>query len=85
MFEAAGDPERLGLLLELACGAKTVNELAFAMGREPSLVSQQLRVLRLARLARGVRTGRHVRYELVDWRVQQLLELTLTHVRGNDR
>jgi DNA-binding transcriptional ArsR family regulator len=79
MFQAAGERERLGLLIELSRGAKTVAELATAVRREPSLVSQQLRVLRLSRLVRGTRDGRFIRYELIDVHAYEILRTTLEH------
>lgn len=66
MLDAAGDAERLRLLVLLAERRSTVSELAAAVRRSPSLVSQQLRVLRLARLVCGVRQGRFIRYRLAD-------------------
>ena len=82
MLEAAGDQERLRLLVALANGELTVIDLAAAVGRSPSLVSQQLRVLRLARLVRGVRDGRFVRYRLADGHAETVLSAILEHVRS---
>lgn len=73
MFEAAGDVERLRLLVTLARRPRTVIALAKAVGRSPSLVSQQLRVLRGARLVRGERAGRFVRYSIADGHIERLL------------
>ena len=64
MLEAAGDVDRLRLLVALAEQERNVLDLAAAVGRPPSLVSQQLRVLRRARVVRGARAGRFVRYGL---------------------
>jgi DNA-binding transcriptional ArsR family regulator len=61
-FEAAGDLQRLRLLVALTRSDQTVIELAATLSRAPSLISQQLRVLRRARLVHGKREGRFVRY-----------------------
>ena len=79
MFEAAGNTERLALLLLLREGPRSVSALAEALGREPSLVSQHLGVLRQARLARGVREGRFVRYELFDAHAHTFIESAIAH------
>ena len=80
MLEAAGDVERLRLLVALSSEERTVADLAAAVGRAPSLVSQQLRVLRLARLVQGVRDGRFVRYRLADGHAERVIEVILDHV-----
>jgi DNA-binding transcriptional ArsR family regulator len=81
MFEAAGDAQRLRLLLLLAEGPKSVAELAAQVERSPALVSQQLRVLRLARLARGVRDGRFVFYRLFDRHTELFIMSAIAHVQ----
>lgn len=79
MFEAAGHTQRLALLVLLREGPRSVSALAEALGREPSLVSQHLGVLRAARLARGVREGRFVRYELFDAHAHTFIESAMAH------
>lgn len=80
-------PSRLKLLFGLIGVEKTVDELAAATGLTSNLVSQQLRVLRLLRLAIGRRDGRNVRYRLHDAHVAELLEAIRhhgEHVQGAD-
>jgi DNA-binding transcriptional ArsR family regulator len=72
-------PSRLKLLYGLVGVEKTVEELAAATGLGANLVSQQLRVLRLLRLAVGRRDGRHIRYRLFDAHVADLLEAIRHH------
>jgi len=85
MFGAAGDRDRLRLLVELVAGPRTVVALAAAVGKPRSRVSQQLRVLRIGRLVRGVRRGRFVFYELVGPHAQRMLASTLAHARHVQR
>ncbi len=72
-------PSRLKLLYGLIGVEKTVEELAGVTGLNPNLVSQQLRVLRLLRLAIGRRDGRHIRYRVYDAHVVELLESIRHH------
>jgi DNA-binding transcriptional ArsR family regulator len=72
-------PSRLKLLFGLTGVEKTVEELAATTGLTANLVSQQLRVLRLLRLAIGRRDGRHVRYRLHDAHVAELLNAIRHH------
>ena len=46
---------------------------------EPSAVSHQLRLLRHLGLVTGHRDGRHVRYDLYDDHVGELLEQAISH------
>jgi DNA-binding transcriptional ArsR family regulator len=70
---------RLKLLYALIGVERTVEGLAAATGLNPNVVSQQLRVLRLLRLASSRRDGRHVRYRLHDAHVVELLTAIRHH------
>lgn len=72
-------PSRLKLLYALIGVEKTVEDLALATGLSANVVSQQLRVLRLLRLANGRRDGRHIRYTLYDAHVAELLAAIRHH------
>jgi DNA-binding transcriptional ArsR family regulator len=85
IFQAAGDERRLRLLVILCEGPKSVVEIAAEAGHDPSLVSQQLRVLRRARLVRGEPEGRLVIYRLYDIHTQQLIENAVAHARHSVR
>ena len=61
-------------------GPCSVNELAAAVGMEPSAVSHQLRLLRHLGLVVGHREGRRVVYDLYDDHVGELLEQAISHV-----
>jgi ArsR family transcriptional regulator, nickel/cobalt-responsive transcriptional repressor len=73
LMTAFATASRVRLLYGLFGVERTVEELAAACELAPSVVSQQLRVLRLFRLVKGRRDGRHVRYRLHDDHVADLL------------
>src|SRR4051794_29108128 len=79
-MQALATPSRVRILGRLHAGPCSVNELADAVGMEPSAVSHQLRVLRHLGLVVGRRDGRRVVYELYDDHVAQLLEEAMSHV-----
>jgi ArsR family transcriptional regulator, nickel/cobalt-responsive transcriptional repressor len=79
-IQALATPSRLRILARLHAGAASVNDLAEAVGMEPSAVSHQLRVLRHLGLVVGERTGRQVVYELHDDHVGELLAQAVAHV-----
>lgn len=79
-MQALAAPSRVLILGRLSGGACSVNELAEAVGMEPSAVSHQLRVLRHLGLVVGHRQGRRVVYDLYDDHVGELLEQAISHV-----
>ena len=70
---------RLKLLYALIGVERTVEDLTEATRLSPTVVSQQLRVLRLLRLASSRRDGRHIRYRLYDGHVVELLAAIRHH------
>jgi DNA-binding transcriptional ArsR family regulator len=79
-MQALATPSRLRILGQLHARPCPVNELAAAVGMEPSAVSHQLRVLRHLGLVVGRREGRHIVYDLYDDHVSELLEQAIGHV-----
>lgn len=79
-MQALATPSRVLILGRLSGGACSVNELADAVGMEPSAVSHQLRLLRHLGLVVGERQGRRVVYDLYDEHVGELLEQAISHV-----
>ena len=79
LMTAFATASRLRILYALLGVERTVEELAGEAGLAPSVVSQQLRVLRLFRLVVGRRDGRHVRYRLHDDHVADLLAAIRHH------
>jgi ArsR family transcriptional regulator len=77
MLAAAGDVNRLKLLVLLRSGRSDVVGLATSLGRRSSYISQQLAVLRGANLVRAERRGTRVIYSLVDHHAEQLVDAAL--------
>lgn len=85
-FELLSDPNRLRLLLCLhhAPGI-CVTDLAAALGMTGTAVSHALRLLRQQGWVAAERSGRTVRYRLIDDTVHELLHaIGATHARGYD-
>ena len=80
MMHALSTASRVRILGRLRAGEASVNELAEAVGMEPSAVSHQLRVLRHLRFVISRREGRRVIYDLHDDHVALLLEEAIAHV-----
>jgi ArsR family transcriptional regulator, nickel/cobalt-responsive transcriptional repressor len=79
-MQALAAPSRVLILGRLSAGPCAVNELADAVGMEPSAVSHQLRILRHLGLVVGDRRGRSVVYDLYDDHVAELLDQAISHV-----
>jgi ArsR family transcriptional regulator, nickel/cobalt-responsive transcriptional repressor len=79
-MQALAAPSRVRILGRLRAGASGVNELAEAVGMEPSAVSHQLRLLRHLGFVVGHRDGRRVVYDLHDDHVAHLLDEAISHV-----
>ena len=81
LFHQMADPTRLLLLMSMFNGEKCVCEMAEQTEVSVSAVSHQLRSLRMARLVRNRREGRHVFYSLDDDHVRELVSKGLEHIR----
>ncbi len=80
-FRLLADPGRTRIVLRLHADEELpVGELAAAAGLSPTACSQQLRLLRAARLVKRRREGRHVFYSLFDGHVAELIELVERHL-----
>ncbi len=66
ILKTLASPRRLAILHRLADGPRGVGELADDVRASQPNVSQHLAVLRTAGLVEAERTGREVRYRLVD-------------------
>lgn len=80
LFKMFGDPTRAKILSCLQIHDMYVGELAETLGMTDSAVSHQLRVLRSAKLVKGTKEGKEVKYSLDDDHVTKILEYGLTHV-----
>ena len=79
-FRLLGDPSRLKILLSRRSGPRSVSEIAERLDLSLSLVSHHLRLLRGARLVKGVRRAKQIFYEIADQHVSQVLQDMATHV-----
>ena len=73
LFRALAHPGRVRILEVLRDGERTVSELVAVVGLESSHLSQQLAVLRRARLVRSRREGSSVVYSIGPEQVVELL------------
>ncbi len=80
LFKMFGDPTRAKILGCLQIRDLNVGELAEALEMSVSAVSHQLRVLRSAKLVKGTKEGKEVKYSLDDDHVTKIMEYGLTHV-----
>ena len=80
LFKMFGDPTRTKIMQCLLMKDMYVGELAEVLGMSVSAVSHQLRVLRGAKLVKGTKEGKEVKYSLDDDHVALILECGLTHV-----
>jgi DNA-binding transcriptional ArsR family regulator len=73
LFKALGHAGRVRILEVLRDGDRTVAELIPAVGLESSHLSQQLAVLRRARVVTATRSGSSVTYAIADPAIVELL------------
>jgi DNA-binding transcriptional ArsR family regulator len=79
-MQALASPTRVRMLAKLRRSSMGVNELAEALGMDPSAVSHQLRMLRHLNLVKGSRRANRVIYSLHDDHVGVLLAEAVYHV-----
>lgn len=80
IFHLLGDPNRLSIVLRCLDEPIGVGDLADSLGLSQSLVSHHLRLLRAARLVRGERDGKFVRYVAADDHVRDMLKNMTAHI-----
>jgi ArsR family transcriptional regulator len=79
LFKVLGAEVRLAIVVELAKGTRSVQELVDALEVRQPLVSQHLRVLRSARLVTAERRNRKRLYRLTDEHVRHIVADALQH------
>jgi ArsR family transcriptional regulator, zinc-responsive transcriptional repressor len=79
VFRMLADPSRVRILWVLLDDERSVNELADALGKPQSAVSQHLAKLRLARLVLTRKQGVQVFYRLANDHVRQLVADAIHH------
>ena len=78
-LKALASPPRLRVLTELVAGERTVEQLAQAADLTLSATSHHLRLLRMLKLVRARRDGRHVVYSPHDHHLADLLAAVRHH------
>ena len=73
VLKALANPARLRIVSILAGGERTVSELCEISGLKQSLVSQQLKILRLSDIVEGRREMPHIFYRLSEPNVVGML------------
>ena len=81
LLKVVGDPTRMRILTALSGLELPVGDLQAVLKMSQSAVSHQLRVLRSAHLVKSRRAGKMVYYSLADDHVQDLLRVSLEHIR----
>ena len=79
-FRLLGDPSRLRIVLCCLNGPIPVSEIAERLDLSVSLVSHHLRLLRGARLVKGVRQSKQIFYEIADLHVSHVLLDMASHI-----
>lgn len=85
LFKMFGDATRAKIISCLEIKDLYVGELAEILGMSISAVSHQLRVLRSAKLVKGTKEGKEVKYSLDDNHVAMIMECGLTHINEEDK
>lgn len=80
LFRLLGDPSRLRIVIACLDAPVAVGAIAEGLGLSLSLVSHHLRLLRAARLVRGLREGKQVFYQVVDHHVRGMITDMLEHI-----
>ncbi len=79
-FKVFGDPTRLRILFFLSIEKESsVTNISESLNLTQSAVSQQLKLLRTARLVRFRKDGRSILYRLSDDHITKILDLGLEH------
>ncbi|EKF48594.1 putative transcriptional regulator [Thermosipho africanus H17ap60334] len=81
LFKIMGDKTRMKILYALLqVGEMCVCDLSYVLGKSPSAISHQLRVLRQADLVKFRKEGKVVYYSLNDQHVKEILDVGYSHV-----
>ena len=84
VFKVFGDSTRTKILGCLRVSDLYVGEIAEILNMSVSAVSHQLRILRGAKLVKGEKQGKEVKYSLDDDHVTQIMECGLTHINERE-
>jgi DNA-binding transcriptional ArsR family regulator len=73
IFRMLSDPTRIRIILALRAGELSVNHIADIVDKTPTVVSQHLAKMRLARLVKSRRNGTTMFYSLTDEHARRLV------------
>lgn len=79
-FKFFGDTTRIRIIHLMLSGEISVNDIAEKLNLEQSVVSHQLRILRMANLVKPRRDGRKMFYSLDDEHIGLIFNTGLTHI-----
>ena len=81
IFKTLGEPVRVRIVYLLWQEELCVHDMAVILGMSQSAVSHHLKILRLMRLVKPRKEGRHIYYSLDDEHVLELLRACSDHVK----
>ena len=81
LFKALSDPTRVRLISILAENELCVHSIGEALDMTQSAISHQLQTLRMLRVVRSRKEGKHVYYILDDTHIANLFRQGLAHIR----
>lgn len=79
-YKTLGDETRLRILFELEGSEKCVCDISDSLGMTQSAVSHQLKVLKMNRLVKSRKVGKHVFYSFDDNHVKEIFEMGIMHL-----
>ena len=80
LFKVFGDSTRISILCALQEKELCVEDIAAKVGKEQSVISHQLRILKNAKLVKVRKDGRFANYSLDDDHVNIILKMGREHV-----
>lgn len=85
LLRALAAPVRIAIVLQLRAQPRCVHELVEALDLPQPLVSQHLRILKVAGVVAGERSGREVLYHLVDDHLAHIVIDAVAHAGEGPR
>ena len=83
-YKTFSDSTRLRILDVLLNKDSCVNEISSVLGISQSLVSHQLRTLRLSNFVKATRMGQNIIYSIADDHIKIILEYGIEHLKELD-
>jgi DNA-binding transcriptional ArsR family regulator len=80
-FKSVGEENRVRIIYALSLNEMCVSDLAVALGVSQSLISHQLKLLKLEGQVKSRREGKNIYYSLDDEHVVEIFEEALKHIR----